>query len=129
MAVTWNWDSKMGEATFRRQIGDDKYRDINVNLYEGNAFLIFIYEYEEDGRNMYNLQGFFADKAHMKRCLGIDKKDKESYGNNIYNKPYDRLTKIRLNKAKSRNYKDIVAAMSEAFDDIDIEIYAEKEVA
>lgn len=127
MALYWSWKTKCGEATFRRELSNGETREFTVNLYEGNAFLIFIYEYKEDGRDVYNVQGFFVDKDHMKRCLGIDKKDKESYGHNIYDKPNDKLVSIRLNKTKMSHFKDIITAFTTAFDNINIEIYTEEE--
>lgn len=127
MAVTWNWDEKCGEAIFRQEFKGEEPKDFTVNLYEGNAFLIFIHEYTVDDVEKYNVQGFFLDKNHMKTCLGIDKKDKETYGRNIYNKSYSKITKIRFNKAKCRHYKDLVAAFAEAFNNIEIEVYTEKE--
>lgn len=125
MALTWEWKDKVGEATFKRQIGD-KIKEFTVDLYEGNAYLIMIYEYEENGKDMYNCQGFFVDKTHMRKCLGIDKRDKNTYGNNIFNNPDDKITKIRLSRTKSRNYKEIVKAFMDAFDDIEIGLYREE---
>lgn len=131
MALQWLWKNKCGEATFRRRIGTDTenftYKDVTVNLYEGNAYLIFINEWEEDGVGKYDLWGFFSDKEHMKCCLGIDKKYKNTYGDNMYDKEYDRLVKIRLNKAKSHNYKDIITACVQAFKEIKIEVYTEED--
>lgn len=134
MALQWLWKNKCGEATFRRRTIDTDtenitYKDVTVNLYEGNAYLIFINEWEEDGAGKYALWGFFGDKVHMKRCLGIDKKYKHTYGNNRYDTEYDRLVKIRLNKAKSHNYKDIIAACVQAFKEIEIEVYTEEDSA
>lgn len=124
MALNWLWENKCGEATFRTEL-NDKVEEYTVSLYEGNAFLIFVYEYEENGQNLYTVQEFFVDKAHMNRCLGIDKKDEESYGYNMFSSGYRKLTKIRLNKEKSRNYKEIVKAFIQAFDEITVEIYKE----
>lgn len=123
MALQWQWKDKCGEAVFRQTINGVS-KDFTVNLYEGNAYLIFVYEYERDGEKMYDLHGFFVDKVHMKRCLGLDKQWKDG---NSYDKEYSKLIKIRFNKAKSRNYKEIIKALIEAFDDIDIELYTEKE--
>lgn len=83
-----------------------------------------IYEYTENGTDKYSLYSFWADKEHMKNCLGLNKKD--GYGNNMYTEGYDRLLKIRLNKAKNCYTKDIVAALVQAFDSIDVEIYTEE---
>ena len=122
MALTWNWDQKCGEAIFTDKTRD---KEFPVSLYEGNAYLIFLYEYKDGDEDMYNLQGFFADKEHMKKCLGIDKRYKSTYGYNMYDKEYSCLTKVRFNKAKSRNYKDIMAAFAQAFDNITMEVYKE----
>ena len=126
MSLNWLWKDKCGEATLVQSIKDRGDKEFTLNLYEGNAFLIFIDEYEQDGRNMYSLWTFWADKIHMKRCLGLDKKW-ETYGKNMYEEGYQRITKIRLNKAKCSHYKDIVTAMAQAFDQIEIEVYTEED--
>ena len=125
MSLNWNWKDKCGEVTYFENYPDSEPRTYTVNLYEGNAYLIFIYEYEENGEGMYTLNNFWCDKTHMNRCLGIDKKYKSTYGKNMYENPYSRLTKIRLNKAKCSNAKEIIKAMVEAFDNLEIEIYNE----
>lgn len=127
MSLNWNWDKKVGEVTFTQEI-DGVKKDFVSNLYNGNACLIMVYEYtdENDGKEKYQLTGFFADKTHMKRCLGIDKRYKQTLGKNIYEDSWDRLTKIRLNKAKCRDIKDIVMAFYEAFNNITIELYTEE---
>ena len=122
MALNWYWKDKCGEATLVQTLKGREDKEFTLNLYEGNAFLIFIDEYEQDGRNMYSLWTFWSDKTHMKRCLGLDKKW-ETYGKNMYEEGYQRITKIRLNKAKCRHYKDIITAVAQAFDQIEIEVY------
>lgn len=108
MAITWKWNEKCGEATFRREDG----YTYNVNLYVGNCFLIMINEYEEDGEEKYSLSSFFVDADHMERCL----KD------NIFT-GYETLMSITINKAKCRHYKQIVTLLAEYLDDIDIAVY------
>ena len=119
MALNWRWENKCGEAT----IVDIENREHTLNLYEGNAFLIFLREYEENGHNMYSLWSFWADKEHMKNCLGLNKK--KGYTENIYEDGSSKIIKIRLNKDKCRNIKDITTALVQAFDNIKIEIYKE----
>lgn len=115
MALNWNWNEKCGEITIVNGTG----REFTINLYQGNAYLIMINEFKnEDGEDCYDLYSFFSDKEHMRRCFGLDKKS-GSY--NIY----DDWKRIRLNKAKFRHTKEFVAAMSEAFDNISIELYSE----
>ena len=123
MALRWDFNEKVGEVTFKKETGDG-IKDFVVDLYQGNAYLIMIYEWDEDGDRMYNLQGFFCDKEHMKNCLGLNKR--RGYTENIYNKPYDKLTKIRLNKAKYSYTKEVIDAFVQAFDEIEIEIYSEE---
>lgn len=127
MSLYWDWNKKVGEVTFTQEI-DGVKKDFVSNLYNGNACLIMVYEYtdENDGKEKYQLTGFFADKTHMKRCLGIDKRYKQTLGKNMYEDSWNRLTKIRLNKAKCRDVKDIVMAFYEAFNDITIELYTEE---
>lgn len=119
MALNWLWNEKCGEVTF---CGDN--REYTVNLYVGNAYLIFINEYTEDGVDKYSLSDFWLDKSHMKNCLGLNKKG--GYTENILNKEYKKLIKIRLNKKKCKHFKDIITALIQAFDDITVEIYSEE---
>ena len=129
MSLNWNWNEKVGEIIFTQKI-DGVEKNYTSNLYNGNACLIMVYEYTdpESKVDRYSLTGFFADKVHMKRCLGIDKRYKQTLGKNMYGNrdSYEYVTKIRLNKAKCREVKDIVMAFYEAFDDITIEIYTEE---
>lgn len=123
MALQWNWDKKVGEAVFDGLYLNDPTKELTINLYEGNALLIMINEYKdkETNKDMYHLFGFFADKTHMNRCLGLVKGYDNIYARN------GRLKKISFNKAKSRNYKQIIPALIKAFDDIGIKIYTEED--
>lgn len=74
MAIRWLWDEKCGEAIFEQTFGD-KVKDISVNLYEGNAFLIFIREWtEDDGTDKYAVWSFLADEQHAKIVLDLIKR-------------------------------------------------------
>ena len=119
MALNWNWNEKCGEAVFEQRNGE-----FTVSLYQGNAYLIFLYEYKEDDADMYNLFTFWADKSHAKRCLGLEK-DYEGVKYNLYNGENNKLKKIRLNKAKCSKTAEIVGLLVKAFDDLTIEIYSE----
>ena len=119
MSLNWLWSEKCGEATMH-DLRDDK--DFTVVLYKGNAYLIMLNEWVEDGQEKYSMYSFWADKDHMKSMLGLDKKNDE----NAYNTPYVRMTKIRLNKKKNPYTKQIVEALVKAFDKITIEIYEEE---
>ena len=124
MALNWLWKDKCGEITLVQKIdAEGNEQEFPITLYDGNCYLIMLHEYKENGQDMYNLFGFFSDKAHMKNCLGLNKKD--GYTSNIYNTPYQRFTKVKLNKNKCRYFKDIVAAFAQAFDNLTIEIVNE----
>lgn len=117
MALNWNWNEKIGELTITETLNKE-CREFTYNLYEGNAFLILIREWDEDGEKMYSMNSFFLDKTHAKNCLGLTK----GY-NNILDRRYSTVTKIRINKTVSKNWKDIVMLFAQAFDNIDIQIY------
>ena len=125
MALRWDWKEKVGEIDFE-QTRDGKTNTYTLSLYEGNALLIMLYEYNKDGKDMYDMWSFFVDKTHAKKCLGLQKNaDGELV--NFYDDGWNKITEIRLNKAKSRNFKDIIELFSKAFDNITIEIYTEKD--
>lgn len=116
MSLNWSWDKKVGEATIRQ--GDKEY---TLNLYQGNAFLIFISEYQdENGTDVYQVYTFFADRQHMLNCLGLNKK--EGHDENIFG---SELKKVRINKALYTHTKELVLALTQAFDEISIELYTE----
>ena len=126
MAVVWSWDEKCGEATFMVQFGNG-LEEITSNLYKGNAYLIFVNEFEEDGVAKYSLNNFWVDEQHMKNSLGLNpKRGEDNY--NYFDQPRYRMTKIRINKAKCRYWKKIIAALAQSFDDLIIELYSEREV-
>ena len=78
MAIQWKWDEKCGEATLRQTAGDDA-REFTLSLYTGNCYLILLHEFEEDGKQMYNMHSFWADKKHMENCLGLTKGKENIY--------------------------------------------------
>lgn len=122
MALNWDWNKKIGEATFTDTYNGDN-REYTVNLYNGNAVLIFIHEFEEDGRPMWQMSHFWADLNHMKSCLGLKGVGGLRVDENILNREYGRLTKIRLDKKNCKYLKDITQALIQAFDKLVIEIY------
>lgn len=116
MAVQWNWNDKVGEATL---YSERQKKEFTLNLYQGNAYLIFIHEYKEDGNDMYNVYSFFVDKAHAKRMLGLEKGESNAFNEGVI------LKKIRFNKKKCRNLSDLVSLFTKAFDSLNIELYSE----
>ena len=118
MALYWEWKDKVGESIFENLEG----KEYTINLYQGNAFLIFINEYTEtddngEVHNMYNLHSFFCDEAHAKRCLGLVKDT-----SNIFADGFCRMKKIRINKAKFTHTNKLVSMLVKAFDNLDIEL-------
>lgn len=65
MALQWNFKEKAGTITHVGFNGEP----VKFNFYEGNAFMIELYEYEEDGVGMYAMKSFFLDVDHAKRYL------------------------------------------------------------
>lgn len=124
MALHWDWDDKCGELFCHQKRMDGVENDFTVSLYQGNACLIMLYEYKDPdtGENMYNLWNFFADKDHMKRCLGISK-NVDGTRENVFDDGILKIRKLRLNKAKNRYWKDIITAFAQGFNDITIEVY------
>lgn len=120
MALTWDWNGKCGELVLQQKNDSGEWSSYTLNLYQGNACLIMLHEYTDtnDGKEKYELFGFFADKDHMRRCLGLTKGDY-----NMYHSEWQTFTTLTLDKAKNRYWKDIVSAFAQAFDTISIELY------
>lgn len=129
MALHWQWKDKCGEVVLVRTYPDEKTEEFTVNIYQGNAFLIFLYEFvdKDTGKNMYNLFSFFNDEEHAKRCLGLDKE----YGNeNIFDNGIDKLVRLRLDKSRftyKKDFKKVLELFIKAFDELTIEFYKEEE--
>ena len=124
MALQWEWDKKCGEATLLQIDEDGAEREFTLSLYKGNAFMIMLHEYTDDnGAEKADLWSFWADKNHAKNCLGLNKR--EGFSDNIYQRKWERLTRFRLNKNKYPYVKELVQMLSQAFDNITIDIYSE----
>lgn len=116
MSLNWNWSEKCGELIF-----EERGKEFKYNLYKGNAYLIFVAEFEEDGVERYTVASFWVDKAHAKRCLGLEKGT-----DNIYDNGWQKVKKFRINKKKHSKAAEIVGLLAKAFDEIDIEVYSEE---
>lgn len=68
MSINWNWKDKIGVLRVRREF-DDEVQRFDVAIYEGNADLIFIYEFNDGGVDKYSLYNFYCDLDHFKRCM------------------------------------------------------------
>lgn len=116
MSLRWDFnEDKMGYIQFE---GDKR-----INIYNGNAYAIFLYESEDQ----YWLQNFYADKEHAKRCLGLTK---ETKGTHCFNddisfgpKTY-KMEKVVLDP-RARNARDLAMLLLKAYDNITIELKTE----
>lgn len=120
MALQWDWNKKAGTVT-QRQCD----REYTLNFYEGNAFMIATYEYEEDGQQRYAMQWFFVDEEHAKRCLGQSKNAKQGRENIFSDDP---VTCITLYREHCRNWQKIAALFAKAFPKIAIHILESEHV-
>lgn len=129
MALNWLWSEKCGEIEVVQMHPDEEDRRFTLSLYKGNAYLIMLHEYndEKTGEDMYSMFSFFSDKDHAKNCLGIAKgKARWDDGRNIFDTPYQKFTRLRLNKKKHPYWKDLVTMFAQAFDNITIEVVSEE---
>ena len=117
MSVNWSWKAKSGEITGKGING----KEFTASIYEGNCPLIALYEFKEDGKDMYNMYLFFVDDSHAKKCLGLAK-NADGKKENLYKD----IAKIRID-SKHYHFKKIVKWFSEAFPNITIEIYTSEE--
>lgn len=131
MSLNWNWSDKVGTLEAMTRVYDGEKlveKPHTFNVYQGNAMLIFIDEYEQDGRKMYSLYNFFADEQHFKNCLGLNKK--QGYTENHL--ADDGWIKLRINTKKyypARGFRPTVGKMCdmlmENMPGLTIELYAE----
>ena len=124
MSLNWSWSEKVGELTADvdvRENGATVKKEHTFTLYQGNAFLIILNEFTEDGVEKYDLYSFFADEYHAKNMLGMNKKD--GYTDNIIARWG--WKKIRINKKKYSYTQKLVDLLVKGLDNITIEIYSE----
>lgn len=108
MSLNWEWKKKMGECHYAN--------GAVANLYQGNALVIAVCEYEDD---TYQLAWFACDENHMKNMLGLTK----GYDNDFR---YFGITKLRLNVSYPNTSK-LVTLIAKAKMPINIELYEEVE--
>ena len=115
-----NWNIKSGKCTI-----EQNGKEFELNLYAygtSNCFLSAVYEYEENGKTMEELQWFFLDEQHGKIMLGLQKNSDGEKVNYM-----DEVRKITLYKKKCTDWKKIMTMFAEAFDKIEIEIRSDAE--
>ena len=69
MALTWDWNKRIGTIELTDQANPEEKHELR--LYQGNALLIVLEENDE--KKTFFLHRFFADEVHAKRCLGLAK--------------------------------------------------------
>lgn len=117
MALNWLWENKCGtlvEAGRRWNEETQKTEDAEYSytLYDGNALMIALAEWEEDGETYWQMGDFWVDEKHMENCM----EDNAS-----------RFIKIRLNTKKiaKKKLNTIIKACIKY--GITIELYASEE--
>lgn len=66
--LCWDFEEKVGSLLIK-QTADQTF---TINLYRGNALLIMLWEWEENGKEMYNMYNFFADLKHLTNVVKND---------------------------------------------------------
>ena len=112
MALQWQWSEKSGEIVIDGH---------EFNWYEGNALMICLDEFEENGQSMYNLAFFFCDKKHGEKCLGLAKDS-----DNMFTDYGQTVSKLTINKLHCRQWKKVESLFRRAFPEIEI-IYEKEE--
>ena len=110
MALRWDFKHKAGTVT-QEKTG-------TRNWYEGNGLMIVLNEWTEEGKEFYSMYWFFADKEHMKNCLGLNKK--QGYSDNMFED--DPITEITISRENCYQWKDLVTILPKVFPDIKITI-------
>ena len=132
MALRWDFNKKVGEANFIRKFKNENEEWVTgkytVSLYEGNAYMIFIYENDED--KTYSLYSFFVDKKHAEILLGL-KKGNDGKKSNFFNVESEKMVTLNINKSMfstPKKAEEFIGLIIKAFDDIRINLYTEEEV-
>ena len=115
MALRWSWKEKCGTALAVWYDGDER-KTGNLSLYQGNAELIFLWESGES----YTMFSFWADRDHMKNCLGLTKGNSNIYSDDSGNRV--KIIEFTFYKNRIRDLPQIVTAIVKAFPRISINI-------
>lgn len=63
------------ENVLGRMIIEQKGKEFEIQIRQGNCLAVFIYEYKNGlGDDMYGLYSFFADERHLKNIIKNDNK-------------------------------------------------------
>lgn len=108
MSLNWQWKERIGSCTYVN--GSKSF------LYVGNAFLIALNEWEENGKNLYSLAWFAADKKHMENQLGLTKEWKKNSFNDF------QITEFCLN-TKYKETAQFIQLLAKAKANVKIQLY------
>ena len=61
--LRWDFNEKIGTLVIKQTRDKDYY--YTLHLYRGNALMIMLWEWKENGKDMYNMFCFIADKKHL----------------------------------------------------------------
>lgn len=115
MALHWNWKEKCGTVLVSWYDGNDERRTGDLSMYQGNAELIFLWENVET----FTMFSFWADREHMKNCLGLTKGNSNIYADDQNGVKFLEFT---FYKNRMRDLPQIVTAIVKAFPRISINI-------
>lgn len=117
MALNWTWTEKVGTMIVQCTNGKGEAIIEKWTLYNGNALLIMLHEFQENNEDMWEMRSFFVDKPHMNNMLGLTK----GYSN-FLNSDYTNLLKLTLYRDKCKYMWDILKAFSKAFEKLELSI-------
>lgn len=114
MALEWDFKEKAGMVT---EVQDG--HEFTLPFYTGNALMIVTYEYEDNGKDMYDLMWFFTGKEHAQNCLGL-RRNSRGEKDNMFGE--NGITKLVIYREWCREWKTLVDLFTAAFPHIVIEI-------
>lgn len=114
MGLHWQFSEKGGTIT----VEDNNGKSYTANWYEGNALMIVLNEYEEDGKEWWTMGWFFADIDHAKNCLGLNK----GY-TNMWTDNGEKFKEVTINRKNCRQWKKLVDILVKAFPEIEIKLF------
>ena len=118
MAIIWDWDKKIGRCFMTATDKDGNKGVAELDLYQGNAYLIAIQEDKEE--ETYQLVWFATDKNHLKNMLGLSK----GFDNCI--KDWGILS-IHLNGAKYKDAAEVAGLFLKAKMDTEFILYRKED--
>lgn len=124
--VNWLWSDKMGELQFQYKGADNKTYKYKYNIYAANCLGCYMSEWVEVDKTTgkkqgkYCFQGFWSDKDHLLRCLGLKK---SRYSRDEPENIYPDLKKLKLNTYFKKDIEIISSCFIKAFKKLTIEYY------